>query len=239
MTAPEQPEQEPSTSAPPPPPEQTDPEEDESLLLPALLLAYVVYRTWRGSHDSIPLGWRQVVRLLKLRDLIGRALAMVAARALERERVAAGRAGDELWMHTDVAVLAGVDAGLQAIAEALIWNDHHGPGSGGAASQSRSGTDTFIPDSAPTLLANLAAGAAMNGAVFAAASAAGWTGKRWITQQDNRVRDTHVALGKGKAVPLNQMFVSPSGSRLRFPRDPRAPLAERANCRCSLRIVRR
>lgn len=226
----------PATSAPP---VQVEPEEEESTLLPALLIAYVVYRTWRGSHQSIPTGYRQVIRLLKLRELIGRPLAMIAARALDSQRSAAGRSGDELWMHTEASVLAGVDAGLQAVAEALVWNDQHGMGSEDSET-SRSGghsTRKVIPDEPPTLLANLAAAAAMNGAVFAAASAAGWTGKQWKTRLDNRVRDTHRGL-EGKKTPLNTAFVSASGAKLRYPGDPKAPMAERANCRCYLRILR-
>lgn len=53
----------------------------------------------------------------------------------------------------------------------------------------------------------------------------------WRSVQDARVRDTHVKLN-GQEQPEGSAFVSPSGARLRFPRDPRAPAAETINCRC-------
>jgi hypothetical protein len=53
----------------------------------------------------------------------------------------------------------------------------------------------------------------------------------WRSAGDVRVRDTHRAIN-GDSVGLRESFVSPSGARLRFPGDPLAPIAERANCRC-------
>lgn len=228
--------------APPSQPPEEPPEED-STLLPALLIVYGVYLGWRGAHDAVPTGWRQVVAALGLRSLIGTQLAMIAARALDRQRRDVGRAGDELWMHTDVGIQAGVEAGLQAVAAALIWTDRHAPGGGDpvtkdAAEDGSTGGTVPTAGQPPDVLAAMAALATMNAAVFAVATAVGWPMKQWWTRRDARVRETHRAL-QGKKVPMASSFVSPSGARLRYPGDPKAPVAERANCRCFLRIARR
>jgi hypothetical protein len=55
--------------------------------------------------------------------------------------------------------------------------------------------------------------------------------KRWRSTRDSKVRDTHRHLD-GQSVPLNGVFVSSSGARLRYPGDERAPAAERVGCRC-------
>ena len=55
--------------------------------------------------------------------------------------------------------------------------------------------------------------------------------KRWHSAGDNRVRHTHRVLN-GQAVGINELFDSPSGARLRFPGDPRAPINEISGCRC-------
>lgn len=56
--------------------------------------------------------------------------------------------------------------------------------------------------------------------------------KVWNTAHDKRVRDTHRALDKD-SVGLDEEFVSPSGARLRYPGDKRAPIGEIINCRCN------
>lgn len=56
--------------------------------------------------------------------------------------------------------------------------------------------------------------------------------KVWNATLDKRVRDTHRALDKD-SVGLNEEFVSPSGARLRYPGDKRAPVGEIINCRCN------
>lgn len=57
--------------------------------------------------------------------------------------------------------------------------------------------------------------------------------KIWNTTMDGRERATHAALN-GESVGLNDMFVSPSNARLRYPGDKTAPLSETAQCRCNL-----
>lgn len=56
--------------------------------------------------------------------------------------------------------------------------------------------------------------------------------KRWVTVQDERVRDSHAEL-HGMVVPVDEEF--PNG--LMFPGDPSGPPEEVYNCRCSLEWV--
>lgn len=235
MTAPEQ---------EPPPDDQQQQDaadqriaDDEAALLPALLVAYAAYRTWRGAHHAVPTGWRQVVIGLGLRGLVGGQLAMTAARALGAQRVDAGRPGDELWTAQESGIRAGVDAGLQVLAGALIWTDHQTPRGQDPVTKDVGGV-VPTPDSPPALLAQMVATAVVNAAQVAVAMAANWRTKTWRSRRDNRVRDTHVALN-GTSVPIGTVFLSPSGAKLRFPGDPRAPMNEVANCRCRLIMSRR
>lgn len=228
----------PDDSQSPPPAEQPPPDED-SALVPAILIAYAAYLAWRAAHDRTPKGWQQVSLAIGLRGLVGDQLSMVATRALRWQQQVAGRAGDDLWNFTDQGVTAGVNAGLQTIAEALIWTDTHVDGiptTQDAAAPGQAAAPTA--SNPPTLLAQMAATAVVNATIFAATAAAGWTEKTWVSMRDTRVRDTHRALD-GTSVPMDKPFVSPSGAKLRFPGDPRAPISEVARCRCHLRMSRR
>lgn len=55
--------------------------------------------------------------------------------------------------------------------------------------------------------------------------------REWRSLRDSRVRDTHIVMD-GQKVGMEAVFVSPSGARLRYPRDPQAPAHETVNCRC-------
>ncbi len=55
--------------------------------------------------------------------------------------------------------------------------------------------------------------------------------KIWASARDSRVRHTHKVLD-GTSIGMAEVFVSPSGARLRFPGDPSAPAAEVIQCRC-------
>lgn len=57
----------------------------------------------------------------------------------------------------------------------------------------------------------------------------------WRSAMDRRVRDSHRHLN-GESVGLNESFRTPSGSVLRYPGDPNAPLSEIANCRCTIQV---
>ena len=237
MSTPEQPPPEQDQAQPPPSPES--PPEEDSALIPAILVAYAAYLAWRGAHDREPKGWRQVAIAIDLQKLIGDQLGMVATRALRWQQRQSGRAGDDLWPFADQAVQAGVQAGLQTIAEGLLWTDTHSTGVPATQDAGAPGEATApTASNPPTLLAQMAAAAVMNSTIFAAVSAAGWTKKTWHSQEDSRVRPTHQALN-GTVAAMDAAFTSPSGAKLRFPGDPRAPISEVANCRCYLQMARR
>lgn len=61
---------------------------------------------------------------------------------------------------------------------------------------------------------------------------AGIRGKRWLSQRDSRVRDTH-QFSDGQERRLQKPF-NVGGFQLRFPGDPEAPVDETARCRCSM-----
>lgn len=65
--------------------------------------------------------------------------------------------------------------------------------------------------------------------------------KEWDDVGDNKTRTTHYVMGrkydKGKGIPLNEPFLSPSGDRLLFPGDSSlgADVSEIIFCRCKMR----
>lgn len=241
MTTPQQPDRQPDEAEPLPPPEEQEDDEDESALIPALLLVYAVYLMWRGAHERTPAGWRALVAALNLRSLIGGVLEAIAARALDDQRRMSGRAGDELWQYANTAAQAGVDTGLRAIAEALIWTDRHAEGD--PATKDDIAADTSkaqVPTAAepPEALAGMVANATRNGALQAAGRLSGWSTKVWRTRLDRRVRDAHQQM-EGQTVPIGQPFLAPGGAKLMFPGDPTAPIGLVINCRCQLDVRRR
>jgi hypothetical protein len=232
---------------PVPPPEeapqqQPDPQdEDASSLVPALLIAYAAYLALRGAHHSLPSrDWVEVSNRLALRAIVGGQLIRISLRALVRQSDEAGRSGDELLKYSTQAVQAGVDAGIRILAKALIWTDVVSEGDPITKDVAEPGDRATIPttDHPPELLADMVARATTAAAQFRAAELAGWRGVTWISKRDDRVRPTHRVLD-GQSVPLGTPFLSPSGAKLRFPHDPRAPMAERVNCRCKLKAARR
>jgi len=67
-------------------------------------------------------------------------------------------------------------------------------------------------------------------------SAPGTALKRWVTEGDRRVRDTHREVGDQRPIPLNMPFLV-GGAPMMFPGDPTGPPDEVVNCRCELKIV--
>jgi SPP1 gp7 family putative phage head morphogenesis protein len=57
--------------------------------------------------------------------------------------------------------------------------------------------------------------------------------KMWVTAHDERVRESHQQM-EGEIVDLDDYFVLPSGTRLRFPCDPEGQPDEVINCRCTI-----
>lgn len=58
----------------------------------------------------------------------------------------------------------------------------------------------------------------------------GVASKEWLSQQDDRVRDSHQALDSGESIPMDAKF----GNGLMFPGDPEGQADEIVNCRCTL-----
>lgn len=54
----------------------------------------------------------------------------------------------------------------------------------------------------------------------------------WITQQDDRVRASHIPM-QGQCRPYGQAFVSGAGNYIRYPGDGDAPISEIILCRCA------
>lgn len=81
-----------------------------------------------------------------------------------------------------------------------------------------------------------------NRAQYEALLAQGYTHLRWLTARDNRVRVAHGTSRfdhrrmDGVTVPIGEPFVTPAGSRLRYPGDRSlgAPAGEVVNCRCTV-----
>jgi Phage Mu protein F like protein len=53
----------------------------------------------------------------------------------------------------------------------------------------------------------------------------------WRATQDNRTRDSHVAMD-GQEVKMGEMFISGLGNELEYPGDPNGPPEDVVNCRC-------
>lgn len=71
---------------------------------------------------------------------------------------------------------------------------------------------------------------ALNAGAFEAAQAARiFRSKRWLSQGDGRVRESHAAVD-GEVVDIGAAF----SNGLRYPHEPGAPASETINCRCSL-----
>lgn len=81
-----------------------------------------------------------------------------------------------------------------------------------------------------TMIARTETIGALNEGAYVAAQESGLVSEvEWLTQQDNRVRDTHMAQD-GQVVPLGRTFLN----GCRFPGDPQGQPEEVINCRCTL-----
>ena len=67
---------------------------------------------------------------------------------------------------------------------------------------------------------------------FENAKSNGKTRKKWRTQKDNKVRDTHREM-EGKTIPIDDYFIV-GGCPLLYPRDPEGNPKEIDGCRCAL-----
>lgn len=213
----------------------TSPEQNESAggLLPALLAVYGTYLTYRAANGSISTSWQEVSEKLQLPLFLGDKLAMIAARALAQQRAGLGAGADELWLAVPQSVQAGIDAGLQTVAEALIWTDSH------EEQDTKDEAGGLVPTQAspPVELALVTTQAVSAAAQQTAAEAAGWRYKTWKTVLDRQVRESHRHLHNVK-VSLQESFVDGDGNRMRYPGDPLAPIDTRIGCRCWLTTSR-
>lgn len=217
-------------------------EQDGDSLIPALLAVYSAYMVYRAARGRLEGTVEQIAAALGLSALIGAALAQIAARALARQRDDAGRRAEELYPVTAQATLAGVEAGMLTIVDALRWLDTHTEEGAAVTRDFNAGWSTsgsYVPtaEDPPQILAETIAAATAHGAQLEAASAAGWRFKTWVTMRDARVRASHRVMN-GQKVSLAEPFVSGHGARLMFPGDPAADVSEWANCRCTLRTSR-
>lgn len=73
--------------------------------------------------------------------------------------------------------------------------------------------------------------AAYNAGLYFGGKQVGRTEKTWVTRGDSRVRPEHIKL-HGQSVPLGESFSKEF--KLRFPKDPLAPVSQTFNCRCVL-----
>lgn len=213
----------------------TSTEQNESAggLLPALLAVYGTYLTYRAANGSISTSWQEVSEKLQLPLFLGDKLAMIAARALAQQRAGLGAGADELWLAVPQSVQAGIDAGLQTVAEALIWTDSH------EEQDTKDEAGGLVPTQAspPVELALVTTQAVSAAAQQTAAEAAGWRYKTWKTVLDRQVRESHRHLHNVK-ISLQESFVTGDGARMMYPGDPGAPIEERIGCRCWLTTSR-
>lgn len=93
------------------------------------------------------------------------------------------------------------------------------------------GQSPLNPRKADTF-ARTATASAVNAGFESSFRAAGIAAKSWITQRDDRVRESHGAVDRD-VVPAGEMFMV-GGYEARFPGDPRLPIEQRINCRCVL-----
>lgn len=61
----------------------------------------------------------------------------------------------------------------------------------------------------------------------------------WLAYRDGRSGERHHERMQGVRVRVGETFTTPLGNSLRYPGDPMGPIGDTANCRCTVRPVRR
>lgn len=61
----------------------------------------------------------------------------------------------------------------------------------------------------------------------------------WLAYTDGKSGDRHHERMDGKTIAVGEYFTTPLGNKLRYPGDPMAPIAETANCRCTVAPARK
>lgn len=93
----------------------------------------------------------------------------------------------------------------------------------------------FVSDDRATIGAANESNSVIGYEEFENAKEDGKTRKKWRTQKDNKVRDTHREM-EGKTIPIDDYFIV-GGSALLYPRDPEGAEKEIAGCRCALEYL--
>ena len=78
----------------------------------------------------------------------------------------------------------------------------------------------------------------LNYDLYQKALAEGKTHKKWITEKDNKVRETHREV-ENKVIPIKEWF-RVGGIKMRFPKDYEYAIEapqETVNCRCSVKYL--
>jgi vacuolar-type H+-ATPase catalytic subunit A/Vma1 len=108
------------------------------------------------------------------------------------------------------------------------------------ATQRHPDNDWYLSEDRALFDAENSANDAINYKDYKKAIEDGFTHKKWITERDNKVRDTHRAL-QGKEIPIRDYFVV-GGVLMRFPKDYElafdAP-QETVSCRCTIKYLKR
>lgn len=60
----------------------------------------------------------------------------------------------------------------------------------------------------------------------------------WLAYTDGKSGDRHHERMDGVVINVGEYFTTPLGNRVRYPGDPAAPIAETANCRCTIAPAR-
>lgn len=95
----------------------------------------------------------------------------------------------------------------------------------------------YLSDDRSLLIATNEGNSIFNYQEFSEAVNAGKTKKRWITERDNKVRETHAEVN-GITIPINEPFVV-GDSLMMFPKDMslNAEMEQIAGCRCTIQYL--
>jgi hypothetical protein len=89
--------------------------------------------------------------------------------------------------------------------------------------------DSITATRATTIARTETVGALNEGAMVKARASGVFRAKHWISQKDNRVRDSHKSAESEGWIPIDQQY----SNGLDYPHQPGAPAEEVINCRCS------